>query len=135
MSLQDMINRVTPVTESVKIGPHNSDFPIYVWFERDRKTKHHGRIKIQNRAGYTNSNEFIPIDPMDLSIRGNKNGNIKIKLPSKLYKSMINFLRDNSDLTDKYYGINRLTGRSNGDTISESEFTDLIIERSHEYFS
>lgn len=85
MSLQDMINRATPVTESVKIGPHNSDFPIHVWFERDRKTKHHGRIKIQNRVGYTNSDEFIPIDPKDFSIYRNKHSKIKIELLRKLY--------------------------------------------------
>ena len=130
-----MINRVSPVTESVKIGPHNSDFPIYVWFDRDRETGHGDRIKIQNKVGCTNSDEFIPINPKDLSIYRNKHSKIKIELPRKLYNSMIDFLRDNSDLIDKYYGINRLTGRNNGDIISEREFTDLIIERSYEYFS
>lgn len=133
MSLQDMVN-MTALTEAVKIGPNNSNFPIHVWFERDRNTSHHNRIKIQNKVGHTNSDEFIPINPRDFSIYNNKRSNIKVNIPSKLYNNMIDFLRDNSDLIDRYYGINRDTGRDDGDMMLEDEFTKLIIDRASKYF-
>ena len=139
MSLKDMIEKqkAVVVLEFAKFGPNNSDFPVNIWFDRDNPSHHNSpRVKVQHKKGVTKSNEFVSFSPKDYKFFQDK-GDKHDSVPPKILDDVIDFVKDNQDLVDQYYGIDRSTGicdvsKSN---MAEDEFRGKISAAAKDYFS
>lgn len=139
MSLKDMVKRQNEIVvlEFAKFGPNNSDFPVNVWFDRDNPSHRNSpRVKVQHKKGNTKSDEFISFDPKDYKFFQGK-GDKHDSVPPKILDDIVDFVKDNQDLVDQYYGIDRVTGRCdvNKSSMTEDEFRGKISAAAKDYFS